>query len=58
LGYLGLPWATLDYHGRATLVVLMRPWATLGSELPWATLGYIGLPEYLYWVSHQHCPST
>jgi hypothetical protein len=49
LGYLGLPWATLGYLG--------LPWATLGYlGLPWATLGYLGL--YLYWVSHQHCPST
>jgi hypothetical protein len=72
LGYLGLPWATLGYLGLpwATLGYLGLPWATMGAlVLPLATLGHLwlhwlswatgsGLPEYLYWVSHQHCPST
>jgi hypothetical protein len=43
-GYLGLPWATMG--------VLGLPLATFGY------IGYLGLPDYLYWVSHQHCPST
>jgi hypothetical protein len=51
-GYLGLPWATMG--------VLGLPLATLGylwlHWLSWATGP--GLPDYLYWVSHQHCPST
>jgi hypothetical protein len=39
-------------------VVLGLFWATVATLhwLSWATGP--GLPEYLYWVSHQHCPST
>jgi hypothetical protein len=56
LGYFVQPWATFGLSW-ATLGYLGLPWATLGYlGLPWATLGYLGL--YLYWVSHQHCPST